>query len=156
MLRAAPAIGGMSVALYLGAFPMRSRVGSAMFATVALFAVAIIVFGLSTVLWISVVALIVMGGADMASVYIRWTLVQLWTPDHVRGRVSAVTGVSASGSTELGDFRAGVSAALIGPVAAVVLGGVTILAVVALWMRLFPELAGISSLSRAESDGKEQ
>jgi hypothetical protein len=87
-----------------------------------------------------VLALIVMGGADMVSVYVRETLIQLWTPDQVRGRVNAVNMVFIGASNELGEFRAGVSAALIGTVPAVVLGGLGTIAVAALWFRLFPEL----------------
>ena len=95
-----------------------------MFFFVAVFGLVTIVFGVSTLLWLSVLALIVMGGADMVSVYVRETLIQLWTPDHVRGRVNAVNTVFVGASNELGEFRAGVSAALIGTVPAVVLGGI--------------------------------
>ncbi len=152
LLRAAPAIGGMSVALLLSIYPIRERAGVLIFATMALFGLSAVVFGLSTVVWMSFVALVVMGAADMMNVYFRWSLVQLWTPDAVRGRVSAVTSVSANGSTELGDFRAGLSAALLGPVAAVVLGGMMTLAGVALWARLFPQLVRTSKLVRPGTD----
>jgi hypothetical protein len=148
VLRGAPAVGGMSMALYLSAFPIRDRAGIAMLSTVALFGLSSIVFGLSSSLWLSAAALVVLGASDTASVYIRWTLVQLWTPDEVRGRVSAVSGVSASGSTELGEFRAGVFAALIGTVPALLLGGFTTLLVVLLWARWFPELVRIRHLDR--------
>ena len=111
-----------------------------MFVFVGIFGLFTIVFGVSTILWLSVLALIVMGGADMVSVYIRETLIQLWTPDSVRGRVNAVNTVFVGASNELGEFRAGVSAWLIGAVPAVVVGGIGTIAVAALWYRWFPEL----------------
>ena len=95
-----------------------------MFFFVGVFGVGTVVFGVSTTVWLSVLALIVMGGADMVSVYVRETLIQLWTPDHVRGRVNAVNGVFVGASNELGEFRAGVSAWLFGAVPAVVIGGI--------------------------------
>ena len=90
--------------------------------------------------WLSVFALAVMGGADMVSVYVRETLIQLWTPDQVRGRVNAVNSVFIGASNELGEFRAGVSAAVFGTVAAVAIGGLGTVAVAALWARWFPDL----------------
>ena len=140
LLRAAPAIGAIPVALFLSTRPMRDHAGLYMFAFVALFGAATVVFGFSTLLVVSVAALIIMGGADMVSVYVRETLIQLWTPDPVRGRVHAVNNVFVGASNELGEFRAGVSAALIGTVPAVVLGGLGTIAVAGLWMRWFPEL----------------
>jgi len=140
LLRAGPAIGAIAVALYLTTHTIRDHAGLYMFAFVALFGLATVVFGFSTIVWVSVLALIVMGGADMVSVYVRETLIQLWTPDQVRGRVNAVNMVFIGASNELGEFRAGVSAALIGTVPAVVLGGVGTVAVAALWFRWFPEL----------------
>ena len=111
-----------------------------MFVFVGVFGLFTIVFGLSTLVWLSVLALIIMGGADMVSVYVRETLIQLWTPDQVRGRVNAVNQVFVGASNELGEFRAGVSAALIGTVPAVVVGGIGTIAVAALWAWLFPAL----------------
>jgi MFS family permease len=140
LLRAAPAFGAIAVALYLTTHSVRNHAGRLMFAFVALFGLATVVFGISTAVWLSVAALAVMGGADMVSVYIRETLIQLWTPDQVRGRVNAVNMVFIGASNELGEFRAGVSAALIGTVPAVVLGGVGTVAVAALWYKWFPEL----------------
>lgn len=150
VLRGASALGGLTVALYLGLRSIRNRVGVAMFATTAVFGLATIVFGLSTYLWLSVIALFFMGGSDTASVFIRWTLVQVRTPDELRGRVSAVTSVSASGSSELGDFRAGTMAALIGTVPAVVVGGVATVGMVALWTRLFPGLMRVRHFERRD------
>jgi hypothetical protein len=107
---------------------------------VGIFGLATTVFGFSTLLWLSIGALMVMGGADMVSVYIRETLIQLWTPDRVRGRVNAVNQVFIGASNEVGEFRAGVSAWLFGAVPAVVVGGVGTVAVALLWARLFPDL----------------
>lgn len=140
LLRAGPAIGAIVVALYLTTHSVRDHAGTLMFGFVALFGLATVVFGISTLVWLSVLALVVMGGADMVSVYIRETLIQLWTPDQVRGRVNAVNMVFIGASNELGEFRAGVSAALIGTVPAVVLGGIGTVAVAAIWYRVFPEL----------------
>jgi MFS family permease len=146
LLRAAPAVGGIAVGLYLSVLPIRDRAGDAMFATVAMFGFSIFVFGVSEVLWLSVIALAVMGGSDLVSVYIRATLVQLWTPDEMRGRVSAVNTVFMNASNEIGAFRAGVTAALIGAVPAVALGGLATVAVTALWLKWFPELRAVRRL----------
>jgi MFS family permease len=140
LLRAGQAMGAILVAFYLATHTIRDHAGLWMFIFVAVFGLFTIVFGLSTLLWISVVALMVMGAADMVSVYVRETLIQLWTPDQVRGRVNAVNMVFIGASNELGEFRAGVSAALIGAVPAVVVGGIGTIGVAALWAWLFPEL----------------
>jgi MFS family permease len=140
LLRAGPAIGSMAVALYLAAYPIRDHAGILMFLFVGVFGLGIIVFGVSTTAWLSILALILVGGADMISVYVREILIQLWTPDRVRGRVNAVNTVFVGASNELGEFRAGVSAALIGTVPAVVFGGVGTIVVTALWFWWFPEL----------------
>lgn len=140
LLRAAPALGAAGVALALTRNPLGRRVGLKMFVGVALFALATIVFGLSESLPLSVAALVVMGGADMVSVYVRSSLIQLHTPDEMRGRVSAVSMLFISASNELGEFRAGTMAALVGPVAATVLGGLLAFGVTLIWMRLFPAL----------------
>jgi hypothetical protein len=140
ILRASPAIGATAVALWLAANPIRSKAGAYMFAGVAMFGLATIVFGLSKSLWLSVAALAVLGGADMLSVFVRQTLVQLVTPDPMRGRVAAVSSVFIGASNELGEFESGVVARFLGPVGAAVFGGVGALFVTALWARLFPEL----------------
>ena len=111
-----------------------------MFIAVGVFGAATIVFGLSQSLPLTMAALIVMGASDMISVYVRQSLVQLWTPDDLRGRVRAVNMVFIGASNELGEFRGGVVARFIGPVAAVVWGGVGALVVTGLWARLFPDL----------------
>jgi len=140
ILRAGPAIGATVVALYLAANPVRSKAGIVMFSGVAVFGVGTIIFGLSTSLWLSVAALALLGGADMLSVYVRQTLVQLVTPDHMRGRVASVSSVFIGASNELGEFESGVVARLLGPVGAAVFGGVGALFVTALWAKLFPDL----------------
>ncbi|HEX2559415.1 MFS transporter [Phenylobacterium sp.] len=140
LLRSGPAIGATLVALALAANPIRSKAGLFMFFGVAVFGAATIVFGLSKSLWLSVTALAVLGGADMLSVYVRQTLVQLVTPDNMRGRVAAVSSVFIGASNELGEFESGVVARFLGPVGAAVFGGVGALFVTALWAKLFPAL----------------
>jgi hypothetical protein len=140
LLRAAPGIGAIAVALWLARNPIRDHAGLIMFASVAGFGMATIVFGFSTIVWVSILALLLMGAFDMVSVYVREVLLQLWTPDVVRGRVNAVNMVFVGASNELGEFRAGVSAALIGTVPAVVIGGAGTVLVALLWSKWFPQL----------------
>jgi MFS family permease len=139
-MRAAPAVGAAVLAAVLTVRPLRRRVGPWMFGSVALFGVATIVFGISTVFVVSLAALVVMGAADMVSVYIRHLLVQLETPDAIRGRVSAVNAVFIGASNELGEFESGVTAAWWGVVPSVVVGGLATIAVAGIWTRLFPVL----------------
>jgi MFS family permease len=140
LLQAGPAVGATVVGLYLAAHPIRRRAGAIMFAGVAVFGAMTVVFGLSRSLWLSVVALAVLGGADMLSVFVRQTLVQLMTPDAMRGRVAAVSTLFISASNELGEFESGIAARLLGVVGAAVFGGVGAMIVTALWARLFPDL----------------
>jgi MFS family permease len=140
LLRSAPATGAAMVAIYLSIQPVRSRAGLKMFACVAAFSVATIVFGLSRTLWLSAGALATLGAADMMSVFVRQTLVQLTTPDAMRGRVAAVSTLFISASNELGEFRGGLVARFIGPINAVVYGGIGALIVTGVWARLFPAL----------------
>ena len=146
LLRAAPGIGAILVAVWLAGHPIRDHAGIVMFGFVALFGVFTVIFGVSTIPWLSIAALALLGAADMISVYVRETLIQLWTPDEVRGRVNAVNMVFVGASNELGEFRAGTMAALIGTVPAVVFGGVGAVAVAGLWAFLFPELRKIRHL----------
>jgi MFS family permease len=146
LLRSAPGIGAILVAAWLTAHPIRDHAGVVMFVSVALFGLATVLFGVSTLVWLSVLAMLLMGAFDMVSVYVRETLIQLWTPDSVRGRVNAVNQVFVGASNELGEFRAGVSAAFIGVVPAVVVGGVGTVAIAALWWFLFPALRGTRHL----------
>jgi MFS family permease len=140
LLRAAPGIGALAVAAWLTGHPIRDRAGTIMFVCVALFGAVTVLFGVSTLVWLSVVAMMLMGGFDMVSVYVRETLIQLWTPDAVRGRVNAVNQLFIGASNELGEFRAGISASLFGVVPAVVIGGAGTIAIAAIWWILFPEL----------------
>jgi MFS family permease len=140
LLRAAPGIGAILVAIWLAGHPIRDHAGVVMFAFVALFGLFTILFGVSTVPWLSIFALAMLGATDMISVYIRETLIQLWTPDQVRGRVNAVNMVFVGASNELGEFRAGVMAAAIGTVPAVVFGGTGAVAVAGIWAWAFPAL----------------
>ncbi len=145
-LRTAPAIGASICGIALSLTPISRRVGRGMFGGVVVFGAATIVFGLSTSFWLSLVALVAMGAGDMVSVYIRHLLVQLETPDEIRGRVSAVNAVFIGASNELGEFESGVTAAWFGTVPAVIVGGIATLGVAALWTRLFPELARMDRL----------
>jgi len=140
LLRAAPAVGALAMSLALTRWPIRRRAGRVMFGAVAIYGVAMLVFGLSSWFELSWAALCVSGAADMVSVVIRQSLVQLDTPDAMRGRVSAINSIFIGASNQLGEFESGATAALLGPVGSVVLGGVGTLVVAGLWMRLFPAL----------------
>ncbi|MES1152737.1 MAG: MFS transporter [Dongia sp.] len=176
LLRAGIGIGALAMAIYLGLFPIRRHAGKIMFATVAVFGLGTIVFGLSHWIWLSVGALILMGASDMISVYIREVLVQLWTPDSLRGRVNAVYMLMISASNELGGFRAGGAAKLFavmyavsfaahrapggghapinanafGAITATVIGGICTVAVAVLWARWFPALRKADDLTATE------
>ena len=146
VLRSTPALGAMAVALVLASRPVRRKAGAAMFTGVAIFGVATVVFGLSRSFWLSLVALAILGGADMVSVYVRQTLIQIVTPDAMRGRVASVSFLFIGASNELGEFESGVTARIFGPVLAAVLGGVASLFVTGLWARLFPNLRRVDRL----------
>ncbi|MDQ0316103.1 MFS transporter [Amorphus orientalis] len=146
LLRSAPGVGAVAMAVYLAMNPIRNHAGLAMFLCVFAFGAFTVVFGLSETVWISIVALALMGAFDMVSVYVRETLLQLWTPDDVRGRVNAVNMVFVGASNELGEFRAGVMAAMIGTVGAVVVGGAGTMAVAGLWAKMFPDLRRVQHL----------
>ena len=148
LLRSMPGLGSVSMAILLAHVPLRRRTGRRMLIAVGVFGLAMIGFGLSTSLWLSLVCLFVTGAADMVSVYVRQTLVQLETPDHMRGRVSAVNSVFVGASNELGEFESGALAAVVGAVGSVVIGGAGTVAVAALWARLFPELRERDALIR--------
>lgn len=140
LLRSSPAIGALIAGLVLTQIPPMRRAGRVLFVAVAVYGLATAAFAFSEVFVLSVVALAILGGADMVSVYIRLTLIQIETPDHMRGRVSAVNGVFLTASNELGEFRAGTMAAAVGAVASAAIGGIAVLGVTALWWRLFPDL----------------
>ena len=141
VLRSAPAVGALIMSIALTRRPIQRRAGRTMFGAVAVFGVSMIVFGFSTIFLVSLLALAVSGAADMVSVVIRQSLVQLDTPNEMRGRVSAVNSIFIGASNQLGEFESGATAALLGPVGSVVMGGVGTLLVVVLWMRWFPALA---------------
>lgn len=141
LLRAAPAVGALAMSIGLAHWPITRRVGRCMFGAVAVYGLATLVFGLSTTFWLSMAALAVAGASDMVSVVIRQSLVQLETPNEMRGRVSAVNAIFIGASNQLGEFESGATAAWLGPVGSVVLGGAGCLLVAGLWMKLFPDLA---------------
>ncbi|MGO6669181.1 MFS transporter [Rhizobium ruizarguesonis] len=146
LLRAAPGLGAIVMAIFLAAYPLKHRAGIYMFIGVALFGVGTIIFGISTNTEVSIAALALMGAADMVSVYVRESLIALWTPDQLRGRVNAVNMVFVGASNELGEFRAGTMAAIFGAVPAVVIGGIGTLVVAAIWASSFSKLRGIDTL----------
>jgi MFS family permease len=151
LLRAAPGVGAVGMAMWLAAHPIRHRAGVLMFVGVALFGLGTVVFGLSATPWISIIALVIMGASDMISVYVRETLITLWTPDELRGRVNAVNMVFVGASNELGEFRAGMMASAIGAVPAVVIGGAGTLLVAVLWSLGFSQLRRIDTLDAPET-----
>ncbi len=146
MLRAAPAIGALAMSIVLARRPLTSDVGRKMLLAVAIFGVATVVFALSTNIALSVVALLVVGASDTVSVVVRSSLVQLLTPDDMRGRVNAVNSLFIGTSNQLGEFESGMLAGVIGPVAAGIAGGLGTIAVVLLWTRLFPDLLKVKTL----------
>jgi MFS family permease len=139
-LRAAPAVGATLTAIFFSVRPLKTNVGVKMLSAVVVFGAATAVFGFSTVYPLSIAMLALLGAADMFSVYIRQSLIQLHTPDEMRGRVAAVSTLAISASNELGETRSGFTAALLGPVAATVAGGIAAICVTLLWSVLFPEL----------------
>ncbi|MEE4452117.1 MFS transporter [Novosphingobium resinovorum] len=151
-LRAAPAVGALGTGLWLSWRPLGGRVGVKMLAAVVIFGAATIGFGLSRSLAISLPCLAVLGAADMVSVYVRQSLVQIATPDAMRGRVGAISSLFVSASNELGEAESGFVAALVGPVAAVVLGGVGSIAAAVLWARWFPSLRNADSFEHVAGE----
>jgi MFS family permease len=150
VLRASPAIGAIITSFILSARPIRTKAGPWMFASVAVFGVMTIIFGLSTSVWLSIAAMIGLGAADMVSVYVRNTLVQIVTPDAMRGRVASVSYLFIGASNELGEFESGVAAYLMGPVGAALFGGIGSLVVTVLWIKLYPALYHADSLDAPE------
>ncbi len=138
LLRSAPAVGSFLLGAFVARNPIRRNVGRKLFTAVSVFGLSILVFAYSTSFWLSLIALAVSGAADVVSVVVRQTLVQLETPDEMRGRVSAVNAAFISTSNQLGEFRAGAMAAWLGPVGSAMVGGLGTLIVVVVWMRLFP------------------
>jgi MFS family permease len=147
LLKAAPAIGAAAMSFWLTAYPIGRHAGMKMFACVGIFGIATIIFGLSGNFWLSLAALIVLGASDMVSVNVRHALTQLATPDHMRGRVSAVSMLFIGASNELGEFESGLTAAWWGTVPAVIVGGLGTLGIVAAWAWMFPELRKVDRLT---------
>jgi MFS family permease len=153
LLRAAPAVGALGMSIWLSRHALENRVGPIMFASVAGFGVATLVFALSTTLWLSMAALFALGAFDMVSMVIRGALVQLETPDDMRGRVSAVNAIFINTSNQLGEFESGLLAAWLGAVPATLIGGVGTLLVVAVWAVLFPSIRRRRGLRPDTIDG---
>jgi MFS family permease len=151
VLRAAPGLGAVTVAILLAHYPLRRRAGLSMLCCVAGFGVFTIVFGLSHSLALSLIALMLTGAFDMVSVIVRSTLIQLTTPDDMRGRVSAVNMLFIGASNEVGQFESGITAQWFGPVPAVILGGAGTIAIVVLWNRLFPSLRKVDKLGKEKN-----
>lgn len=147
VLRGMPALGSVIVGFTLASMPPMRRCGLCLFAALTVFAVSILVFSLSTVYWISLAALFAYGAADMVSVNIRMTLIQLATPDHLRGRVSAVNSIFISSSNEMGDIRAGSTASILGPVTTVFIGGLAALGIAFWGWYMFPKLRQLDRLA---------
>jgi MFS family permease len=148
LLRSAPAVGALATSIVLARYPIDRQVGRVMLRAVVVFGAATVVFGVSTHLALSLLALAVLGASDVVSVVIRASLVQLRTPDAMRGRVSAVHSLFTGTSNQLGEFESGLAAALFGVVPAVLIGGLGTITVAVVWMRLFPELRQASMLER--------
>jgi MFS family permease len=146
ILRAAPAVGALFMTIVLARHTINRHVGLRMFQAVIIFGVATVVFALSQWMWLSAASLAILGAADTVSVVIRFSLVQLSTPDEMRGRVGAVNFLFINASNQLGQFESGVTAALFGTVPAAVLGGVGTVAIALLWMKLFPSLRKVERL----------
>ena len=150
LLRSGPAIGASAVTLILSIAPIKRHTGKWMLLSVIVFGVATVAFAVSRTLWFSMVMLAILGAADSISVYVRQSLVQIMTPNRMRGRVSAVSGLFISASNELGEFESGVAARFMGPIGAVIFGGVGSIAVTLLWAKIFPELRKADRLSPPE------
>ena len=151
LLRSAPAVGALLTAFVLSRFPVERHIGRKMFISVAVFGAATVVFALSSSLPVSILALAVLGAADAVSVVIRFTLVQIETPDEMRGRVAAINYLFVGSSNTLGEFESGVLAGWLGAVPSVLIGGIGSLIVAGLWMMMFPDLRHLDRFQPAES-----
>jgi MFS family permease len=150
LLRSAPGIGAIVVALWLSKFGIKNHAGKILFLAIAFCGLVTIIFGFSVLPWLSIAALMLYGAFDMISVYVRETLMQLWIPDRVRGRVNAVNNVFIGASNQLGEARAGFMASAFGAVPAVVLGGIGTIAVAGLWAYMFPKLREADRLAKED------
>lgn len=152
LLRAAPGIGALIAITLITAFPIRDHAGWILLGAVAMFGLSTAVFGASTLAWLSIAALMCVGAFDMVSVYVREIILQLWTPDAVRGRVNAVNSIFVGASNELGETRAGFMAAVTGPVVTVVAGGLAAIGIATLSIMIFPQLRKIRTLDAQEDE----
>jgi len=146
VLRAAPAVGALICALLIAQWPMQRKVGKKLFIAVGIFGCSMLVFGISTNFILSILALVLAGAADSFSVVIRMTLIQLETPDSMRGRVSSVNAIFIGASNELGEFESGLTAEFFGPVGSIVIGSIGTILIVLIWARIFPNLLGREKL----------
>jgi MFS family permease len=151
LLRSAPALGALSMSVLLTQMPLRRHVGSKMFAAVMVFGIATVIFSISTNFAVSLLALVILGAADNVSVVIRISLVQLSTPDAMRGRVNAVNSLFVGTSNQLGEFESGMLAGLLGVIPSGVVGGIATILIALLWMRLFPDLRSIDTLPKVSA-----
>ena len=140
LLRSSVGVGALSMSFWLSFRPLRRHAGGWMFGGVAVFGICTIIFGLSNLFWLSFISMVILGAADMISVYVRGTLVQIVTPDHMRGRVSSVSYLFIGASNELGEFESGVVARFLGPIGSVLFGGIGSILVTGAWIKLFPDL----------------
>jgi len=152
LLRSAPAVGALITAIVLANHPVERHIGRKMFAVVGIFGVATIVFGLSSYFPLSLLALAILGASDAVSIVIRFSLVQIETPDEMRGRVSAINYLFVGSSNTLGDFESGMVAAWLGAIPSVVIGGLGSLLVAGVWMMLFPDLRRIDRFEPADPE----
>ena len=150
LMRGAPAVGAACVAFFLATRSFNSKIGKRMFLAVAIYGVAMLAFAHANLFWLALLALAVTGAADMISVYIRQSLIQLATPDAMRGRVAAVSSIFISASNELGEFESGIAARFLGPIGAVTLGGAVAVGAAGLWARVFPELDRVDAFEDAQ------
>jgi predicted MFS family arabinose efflux permease len=152
LLRSAPAIGALTMSIVLSHIPIERHIGLKVFAVVALFGAATMLFAVSTWLPLSMFALAILGGADAVSVVIRFTLVQIETPDEMRGRVSAINFLFVNTSNTLGEFESGAVAAWLGAVPSALIGGLGSLLVAAIWMMIFPDLRRVDRFEPADDE----
>jgi hypothetical protein len=155
LLRSAPAVGALTTAIILSHYPVERHIGRKMFGVVAIYGIATIVFGVSDWFPLSLVALVFLGASDAVSVVIRFTLVQIETPEDMRGRVSAINYLFVGSSNTLGEFESGAVAAWLGAVPSVLIGGIGSLVIAATWMGLFPDLRKIDRFEMADARSKE-
>ncbi|MBI3229260.1 MAG: MFS transporter, partial [Burkholderiales bacterium] len=151
-LRAMPGVGAALTSVYLGFRPIERKVGPSMFAGVFLYGIATLVIGFTSSFWLALICLFLLGAGDMVSVFVRHLLVQLVTPDAIRGRVSAVSAVFIGASNELGEFESGVTAGWMGLVPAIIFGGAATLVVTSMWMLLFPKLSKMDEFPEKAKD----